>query len=106
MSAQEAASTEVPVIASHRVPYVTEYLLGDTPDSFTPPGSSSPILFGDGAVVVQADDVDGFAYALEHLLGNDVRRVNMGRRAYNLTIPYFTWQRATSDFLDQIGVEH
>lgn len=106
MSAQEAAATQVPVIASHRVPFVTEYLLGDEVDSLTPVGATAPILFGNGAIVVQADDIDGFAYALELVLMDDVRRANMGRRAYYRTVPYFTWPRMTADFLDQIGVDH
>jgi len=106
MSAQEAAATQVPVIASHRVPYVTEYLLGDDYDSLTPMDGSEPVFFGNGALVAQADDIDGFVYALELLLMDDARRVNMGRRAYHLTVPYFTWPRVTADFLKQIGVSY
>jgi glycosyltransferase involved in cell wall biosynthesis len=94
------------VIASHRVPYVTEYLLGADYDSLTPMGGSEPVLFGNGALVAQADDIDGFVYALELLLMDDARRVNMGRRAYHLTVPYFTWPRVTADFLEQIGVNY
>jgi len=106
MSAQEAAATHVPVIASHRVPFVTEYLLGDEVDSLTPVGAKEPLLFGNGAVVVQADDIDGFAHALEFMLLSDERRANMGRRAYHQTVPHFTWPRVTADFLDQIGLDY
>ena len=31
------------------------------------PGGSQPVLRGQGAIVVQADDTQGFAYALERL---------------------------------------
>jgi glycosyltransferase involved in cell wall biosynthesis len=106
MSAQEAAATQVPVIASHRVPFVTEYLLGDEVDSITPFGAATPILFGSAAIVVQADDIDGFAYALDLMLMDENRRANMGRRAYHRTVPFFTWPRMTADFLDQIGITY
>lgn len=85
MSAQEAAATGVPVVASHLVPFVTEYLAE-----------------AGGAIVVQADDVNGFAHALEMLLSNDDRRKAMGRNAYHATVPYFTWQNRVSDFLNEI----
>ena len=86
MSAQEAAATGVPVVASHLVPFVTEYL--------------SP---SQGAIIVQADDVDGFARALESLLTNDDLRKEMGRSAYHVAIPYFTWQNLVPVFLAEIG---
>jgi glycosyltransferase involved in cell wall biosynthesis len=106
MSAQEAAATQVPVIASHRVPFVTEYLLGDEVDSVTPPGLTEPLLFGNGAMVIQADDIEGFAYALELMLTDDMLRANMGRRAFHRTIPFFTWPRVTADFLNQLHLDH
>ena len=85
MSAQEAAATGVPVVASHLVPFVTEYLAK-----------------AGGAIVVRADDVNGFAHALEMLLSDDDRRKAMGRNAYHATVPYFTWRNRVSDFLDEI----
>ena len=87
MTAQEAAATSVPVVASHLVPFATEYL--------------SP---SQGAMVVQADDVDGFAHALETLLTDDDLRAEMGRNAYRITVPYFTWQNQVPAFLDEICV--
>jgi glycosyltransferase involved in cell wall biosynthesis len=86
MSAQEAAATGVPVVASHLVPFVTEYLAPSQ-----------------GALVVQADDVDGFARALETLLADDDLRAGMGRNAYQVTVPYFTWQNVVPAFLAEIG---
>jgi len=58
---------------------------------------------GKGAVVVRAGDVDGFAYALEMLLTNDELRQEMGKNAYHITIPYFTWRNVVPAFLDKIG---
>ena len=101
MSAQEAAATGVPVVASHRVPFATEYLLGAEVDLI--PGGGQPMKKGQGAVVVQADDVSGFAYALEMLLTDDGLRKAMGQNAYHTTVPYFTWRSRVSTFLDAIG---
>nr|NIV30136.1 glycosyltransferase [Anaerolineae bacterium] len=106
MSAQEAAATGVPVVASHLVPFATEYLLGEEPEVL-PSGSNleaSSVRRGNGAVIVQADDVQGFAYALEMLLLDDGLREEMGRNAYHITVPYFTWPKRVTAFLDQVGV--
>jgi glycosyltransferase involved in cell wall biosynthesis len=86
MSAQEAAATGVPVVASHLVPFVTEYLAK-----------------ANGAIIVQADDVNGFARALETLLVDDEKQKTMGRNAYRATVPYFTWPDRVSAFLAEIG---
>jgi glycosyltransferase involved in cell wall biosynthesis len=64
------------------------------------------VKVGKGAIVVQADDVRGFAYALECLLLDDELSATMGESARRTTIPYFTWRRMTSDFLADIGVAH
>ena len=103
MSAQEAAATGVPVVASHLVPFATEYLLGEGVSKFEEDGP--PVKWGKGAVVVRADDVDGFAYALEKLLTDDELREEMGENAYRITIPYFTWQNRVPAFLDEAGVD-
>ena len=112
MSAQEAAATGVPVVASHLVPFVTEYLSGEELEVIHFEGGDQPfdrlrtrpVKWGRGAVVVQADDVNGFAYALEMLLTDDDLREEMGRNAYHITVPYFTWQNMVTAFLDEIGV--
>jgi len=85
MSAQEAAASGVPVVASRLVPFATEYL--------------APAK---GAIVVPADDVDGFAHSLETLLTDDDLRKEMGERAYHATIPRFTWRDRVTAFLDEI----
>jgi len=104
MSAQEAAATGVPVVASQRVPFVTEYLLGQEVERIHHKENVPPVQLGHGAIVVQADDVDGFAYALELLLADDDLRRKMGQNAYRTTVPYFTWRNRVVEFLDEIGV--
>lgn len=106
MSAQEAAASKVPVLASSLVPFVAEYLSGETTQEIyheRHPGTS--ISVGDGAVIVDADDVDGFAFGLEFLLSNEQLRLKMGENAYHRTIPYFTWQDRIKDFLAVAGIE-
>jgi len=102
MSAQEAAATEVPVVASSLVPYVEEYLLGhDIEEVYSASGSS--VKVGSGAIVAQADDIRGFALALEILLKDDGLRQKLGEEAYHSTIPYFTWDNMVSRFLKMIA---
>jgi glycosyltransferase involved in cell wall biosynthesis len=103
MSAQEAAATGVPVVASHLVPFATEYLLGPEVKEIHPEESSWPLKLGDGTVIVQADDVEGFAYGLEMLLSDDDLRKAMGQNAYHATVPYFTWRNRVTVFLEDIG---
>jgi len=102
MSAQEAAACGTPVVASNLVPFAVEYLLGPGP---TPTGTDPALLVGEGAVVVPADDVPGFASALILLLSDDGLRARMGRAARDITVPYFTWRERTRDLLDRLGLE-
>jgi glycosyltransferase involved in cell wall biosynthesis len=106
MSAQEAAATAVPVVASHLVPFVVEYLLGDEAEEMPYDVGNRTVRVGDGAIVVQADDVAGFSFALAHMLSDQGRSRRMGERAYRATVPYFTWNRMTRAFLSTIGIEH
>ena len=103
MSAQEAAATGVPVIASDLVPFAAEYLLGPAAKQLDGE-SGRDLLAGDAAIVVPADDVDGFARALTLLLRDDALRAQMGRRALEITIPYFTWAHRTRDLLGDLGL--
>jgi glycosyltransferase involved in cell wall biosynthesis len=106
MSAQEAAATARPVVASHLVPFVCEYLVGEKPDkvTVTDNGESHELLLGQAGMVVPADYVAGFAVALTRLLRDDDLRQRMGRRALDITIPYFTWHSRSKDLLDDLGV--
>ena len=97
MSAQEAAATGVPVVASGRVPFATQYLHGE------------PVIFDEhavsmrgGAIIVQPDDISGFAEALSLLLSDEALRVMMGKKAFEATIPRFTWPRVVEQFLEDV----
>jgi glycosyltransferase involved in cell wall biosynthesis len=104
MSAQEAAASGVPIVASHLVPFVTEYLMGDEVEVCESPQGGTPVKRGEGAIVFQADDVGGFACALEMLLTDDDLRAEMGENARRITVPHFTWRNTVPAFLDEIGV--
>ncbi len=103
MSIQEAAATSVPAISSDLVPFAVEYLLGDEVRQI-PMDHRTPISQGEGCFLVPADDVDGFAVALRMILEDDNLRMAMGKRALEITIPYFSWPRMTADFLRQTGI--
>jgi glycosyltransferase involved in cell wall biosynthesis len=62
------------------------------------------LLVGSGATVVPADDVEGFAKALGMLLADPEASSAMGRRALDITVPYFTWEARTADLLDDLGI--
>ena len=99
MSAQEAAATQIPVIASDKVPFATEHLLGKRKNTEILDQGESGLQIGDGCIVVPADDVDGFANALEILLESEPLRKLMGKCAYDITIPAFTWHMVVDEFL-------
>lgn len=105
MSVQEASATQVPVVGSHLIPFVTEYLLGEKVEEISPrDDGTAPLKLGEGAIVVPADDVAGFAHALDTLLGDETLRRQMGKRAYEITVPYFTWSNLTRRFLEAIDM--
>ena len=103
MAVQEAAATNVPVVGSNLIPFVTEYLLDGSKKEVTVDGANAPLRVGKGAIVVEADDVDGFAGAIDMLLRDEPVRRTMGEDAYRITIPYFTWDGMTRQFLEDIG---
>ena len=103
MTSQEAAATRVPVIASHLVPFATEYLLGDHVEQVFFEGSEHPLKVGQGAIVVKADEINGFAHALDMLLLNPDMRQQLGEAAYNITIPYFTWDNMVREFISNVN---
>ncbi len=105
MSAQEAAATRVPVVASHLVPYVTGYLLGSDVKEVALGECRAPLQVGSGAIVVPADDVEGFARALEMLLTDDELRRGMGQSAYQITVPYFTWENMVTRFAQALSID-
>ena len=104
MAPQEAAATSAPVVSSDLVPYVVEYLLGSEVDEIDyGEADGRQLKLGAGAIIVQADDVVGFVRALEILLVDEELRKAMGERAYQATIPYFTWDYMVRVFLEDIG---
>lgn len=103
MSVQEAAATKVPVVASDLIPFVNEYLLGSEPIQISYNGNR-PMLQGGGAIVIPADDVDGFAEALDRLIADEALRTEMGERAYEITLPYFTWKSMTARFIETVKI--
>lgn len=106
MSAQEAAATGKPVVSSDLVPFVVEYLIGPDPERVSLNGEKgdADLLFGHAGVVVPADFIDGFAEAILRLMKSDERRQAMGRRALEITIPYFTWRHMSEKLLSDLGV--
>jgi glycosyltransferase involved in cell wall biosynthesis len=104
MSAQEAAATGVPVVASNLVPFVREYLLGSHVIEIPCQDCKKPLVLGEGAIEVQADDIAGFTNALVKLFQDDTLRKNLGKRALEITVPYFTWSTRTEVFLKDVGL--
>lgn len=107
MSVQEAAATKVPVVSSNLVPFVAEYLMDEEGEElwYDQEKQEKPLRQGCGAIMVPADDVDGFAYAIEMLLTDDDLRQEMANNAYQITIPYFTWENMVEEFLEKIEVK-
>ena len=102
MSTLEAAATQVPVVASERVPFVAEYLAGTKPQPLSFAKDHAPLLIGYGALLVEADDVRGFAEALIVLLRDEQLRRAMGQAAYQRTVPDFTWSSRVASFLEEL----
>lgn len=101
MSAQEAAATALPVIASPLVPFVIEYLLGAQENVVIQDG----LQIGRGAIVAPADDADAFAAALTLLLQDTDLRRRLGENAYHITIPAFTWQQRVTALLAHMEIQ-
>ncbi len=100
MAVQEAAATCVPVVGSDLIPFVTDYLLDGPVEEVACEGARAPLRVGRGGIVVQADDELGFACAIERLLDQEQMRREMGEAAYQITIPYFTWDGMVKKFLE------
>jgi glycosyltransferase involved in cell wall biosynthesis len=105
MSAQEAAATAKPVIASNLVPFACEYLLGPTPERIAwDHDPSKDLQVGAAGIIVPADFVEGFANAIVRLLSDDDRRRAMGAEALKITVPYFTWGHMATKLMSDLGV--
>jgi glycosyltransferase involved in cell wall biosynthesis len=104
MSAQEAAATAVPVVSSDLVPFVKEFLLAEPIDDIHVEGTGNAIHQGQGAIMVKADDIPGFTGAICRLLTEETLRYRMGKKAYEITIPYFSWKEMVSRFFEEVNV--
>ncbi len=104
MSVQEAAVTNVPVISSDLVPFVTEYLAGSNRQMVTLE-SGSQIEVGEGAVIVPPGDIAAFSFALDMLLSDEKFRKEMGEKAYEITSSNFVWDQVTQDFINGINTK-
>ena len=106
MSVQEAAATKVAIVASNKVPFATEYLLDSAEVKIVKyaetRSSNHAFQQGKAAIVVEADEVDGFTQALVTLLSDEKLCRQMGENAYNVTIPRFTWDKVTQEFLEAL----
>ena len=99
MSIQEAAACQTPAVSSDLVPFAVEYLRGNEYKTV------GKLQVGPGAIIAPADDVESFAQALSLLVGDKAMREQMGNAAFEITIPYFTWDGMTREFLSGAGVE-
>ncbi|MFW5747683.1 MAG: glycosyltransferase [bacterium] len=104
MSVQEAAASGLPSVSSDLVPFTMEYMLGDNPQELFSDRSKDSPLKGEATIIAKADETDCFAEALVYILTNNVERRKMGDKAFERTIPYFTWQRMVRDFLREMGI--
>ncbi len=106
MSVQEAAACRKPTISSSLIPFAVEFLAKEGQDEEIPTDEGSvKVRWGKGGVIVPAGKTGGFAYALKTLL-NDKRRCDkIAQMAYDITIPYFTWEDMTRRMLADIGMK-
>ncbi|MGA9533312.1 MAG: glycosyltransferase [Anaerolineales bacterium] len=104
MSAQEAAATAVPVIASPMVPFASEYLLGSDVRQVASDNGGGALRIGAGAIVAPADDPAAFGQALRLILHDADMQRRMGRAAYRITIPDFTWGQRIRAFLGELSL--
>lgn len=106
MSVQEAAATKVPVVGSALIPFIKEFLLTEDVVEHDRDGElENPIRIGGGAAMVAPDDTAGFTAAIEMLVADDSLRRDMGAKAYDITIPYFTWDAMVRVFLAMIDMK-
>lgn len=103
MAVQEAAASGVPSVASSLIPFAVEYLAGPELRRTSFNGRiDPPIHQGDGTFLVRPDYIEGYASALLSVLHDEELREQMAQNALHITVPFFTWERITKSFLEQI----
>jgi len=103
MSVQEAASSGIPAVASSHVPFVNDFLLGDSPESVSTNDTGDTFLAGKAALVVPSENADLFAAALGYLLDNEELLNKMGQSARSIAEKGFAWDSLIRNFLMNIG---
>ena len=79
--------------------------MGSEPEEKEYGKKGNHLHIGKGAIVVPADDVAGFKEALLLLLNNPSLKKKMGEQAYDITIPYFTWENAVKVLLKESSIK-
>jgi glycosyltransferase involved in cell wall biosynthesis len=102
MSAEEAAASGAAVIASDRVPFAVEYLLGPSPME-EEAADGGMVRWGTAGVVVTADSVEGFSMALAHLLTDRRSADLMGSEAREIAVARLSWDRLAGRLLWELG---
>lgn len=103
MSIQEAAACRVATVASSRVPFAVEYLLGDDVQT-EELDDGSELRVGTGTIVTPPDAIHATAQALIRLLRDRDLRERVAAGAYEITIPAFTWLEGARHLLQEVGV--
>ncbi len=105
MSVQEAAACKRATISSNLIPFATEYLAKEhAVEHLCAKDGSIAIKWGKGGAVIPAGRTEGFAHALKTLLRDNDKREKMAEAAYEITIPYFTWEHMTKTLLGRMNV--
>ena len=98
MSIQEAAACRVATVASSRVPFAAEYLLGRRAAGRARRRQTIATV-GTGTIVVPPDAIHATAQALIRLLRDRDLRERMAAGAYEITVPAFTWLEGAAHLL-------
>jgi len=94
----------LPVVGSNQIPFVKEYLLGNTPVDVAFAGMDNLLLKqGKGAIMVETDNILGFAAAMKRVLDDEGLRLQLAQEAMAITVPYFTWPQRLESFMSQIA---
>jgi len=105
MSVQEAAASKRPTISSSLIPFAVEYLAKDgTDETIQTADGPVKIRWGEGGTIVPAGKTEAFGHALKTLLDDAGTRESMAAKAYEITIPFFTWPNVTRKLLTQMGL--
>lgn len=103
MAAQEAAASGVPAVSSNLVPFVRDFLMGESPVTHTVKDTSELFIVGKAAATAGGNNLEAFSAALAFVLDNDDLRQEMGRSARQITEDSFAWDALTRHLLENLG---